>query len=330
VSGALVAQGSWAKRSIQQSGDGPKRKISQPDPSRVERIMKKLGVVTVTYYSGKVLEAFLQCCESQSGDDWVLFVIDNDSRDDTREILERRSMDWLHVVLNEVNVGVAEGNNQGIRAAIAAGCDEVLLINNDVEFGPDLFAQLRDSLVRNGAHAVTPVIRYHDDPGRNWYSAGEFKYAWGVDARHVLPPSGPSGVAYLTQYAPTCCMIVRSDVFGRIGLMDEKFFVYWDDTDFCYRLLTAGLSLYVDPSINMTHKVSSLTGGISSDFFIRFHHRNQMYYVRKHYGIAMLVYTLLMTILKSALKVAVGKDSFRQFGLRMQSIVSGFSVEVRQ
>ena len=98
--------------------------------------------------------------------------------------------------------------------------------------------------------------------------------------------------------------------------MDERYFVYWDDTDFCYRLQKAGFVLMCDSSITMTHKVSSLTGGVTSDFFIRFHHRNQIYYVRKHFGPVVLVYTLLMSIVKAALRFLVGRDTLRQLGLR--------------
>lgn len=290
--------------------------------------MSKLGVVTVTYNSGRVLEPFLDCCEAERDCDWLLFVVDNDSRDRTREILQRRAFPRMRVILNADNLGVAEGNNQGIEAALAAGCERVLLINNDVEFGPDLFRSLLSSLDAHGASALTPQIRYHDEPQQVWYRAGRFKYFWGPDARHVETESSRAGGVYRTEYAPTCCMLIRREVFARIGTMDERYFVYWDDTDFCYRMLKAGLPLLCDSGITMTHKVSSLTGGVQSDFFIKYHHRNQIYYVRKHFGPAVLAYTLVMSVVKAVLRVLVGRDSLRQLRLRLRSMAAGFRVSM--
>lgn len=293
--------------------------------------MSRLGVVTVTYNSGSVLEPFLDCCASQRGQEQLLVVIDNASRDATREILARRGTPEMRIVLNEANLGVAEGNNQGIRIALEAGCDRVLLINNDTEFGPTLFADLARALTACGGDALTPRIVYHDRPDLDWFSGGGFRYFWGPDARHD-EPSGVPGVGRAAPrrigYAPTCCMIVERRVFDRIGLMDERYFVYWDDTDFCLRMQRAGLALFCDPSISMSHKVSSLTGGTMSDFFIRYHHRNQVYYVRKHFGPLVLAYTLMMSTLKAAIRVPLRGDSLRQFRLRIRSMGEGLSLPI--
>ena len=137
-----------------------------------------------------------------------------------------------------------------------------------------------------------------------------------------------AGGAYLTEYAPTCCMLVRREVFDRIGLMDERYFVYWDDTDFCYRMYKAGLRLMCDSTVMMTHKVSSLTGGVASDFFIKFHHRNQIYYARKHFGPVVLAYTLVMSVVKAVLRFVVGRDNLRQLGLRLKSMGTGLRMEL--
>jgi GT2 family glycosyltransferase len=168
---------------------------------------------------------------------------------------------------------------------------------------------------------------YHDQPDNDWFVAGNFKYFWGPDARHEPMPSSRRD-AYPIAYAPTCCMIVRDSVFARIGMMDAAYFVYWDDTDFCLRMQRADLRLMCDAGLSMSHKVSSLTGGTMSDFFIRYHHRNQVYYVRKHFGPVVLAYTLLMSILKAAIRVPLRGDTLRQFGLRLRSMGEGLKLPV--
>jgi len=288
--------------------------------------MSRVGVVTVTYNSGKVLGAFLDCCERQQRGNWLLIVVDNASADTTREILRRRLSGNMHVIANDSNRGVAEGNNQGIGLARNLGCDRVLLINNDVEFSSLLFAELDSTMNRSSCDALVPRIVFHDQPSIDWFVGGHFEWLWGPDARHDRHISKPDpeivGVRHI-DYAPTCCMLVKCSVFDAIGLMDERYFVYWDDTDFCYRMHKAGITLLIDANIVMSHKVSSLTGGVSTDFFLRYHHRNQIYYVRKHFGHLVLAYTLIMSILKAALRVLVRGDSFRQFVLRLRSMNEG-------
>lgn len=290
--------------------------------------MSRIGVVTVTYNSGSVLRPFLECAAAQDHSDWVLYVVDNASRDNTREILAEMSSPWLRVVLNDTNVGVAEGNNQGIGAALVDGCQHFLLINNDVEFASTLFSRLLASMDRHRSDAVTPRITYHDEPTVDWFNGGSFKYLRGPDARHDPRGKLDQGEPRLISYAPTCCMLVSQQVFEDVGLMDPAYFVYWDDTDFCLRMQRARKSLLYDPSISMSHKVSSLTGGLTSDFFIRYHHRNQMYFVRKHFGPIVLAYTICMSVIWSLLRVPLRGDSMRQFRLRLRSMREGLTVSL--
>lgn len=288
---------------------------------------QKVGIVTVTFNSGRVIEPFLDCIGRLDGVEWILFIVDNDSTDGTRELVSRAASPRIQVVLCESNLGVAEGNNIGIRLAMAAGCGQILLLNNDTEFEPTLVKDLQTSLRRCSADAVTPAIAFHDQPSSVWFSGGSFRYFWGVDARHDATRPYQSG-AFQTSYAPTCCMLIRREVFDRVGMMDDAYFVYWDDTDFCLRMRRSGLKLFCDTGIVMTHKVSSITGGTQSTFFIRYHHRNQIYYARKHYGRAMVAYTTAMASLKALLRLAIRRDRIGQTKLRFRSMREGFSIPV--
>lgn len=63
-------------------------------------------------------------------------------------------------------------------------------------------------------------------------------------------------------YAPTCFLIVNSDVFKQVGMMDERHFVYYDDTDFLYRAYIAGYKVKLEQDVVISHKVSVSDGGI--------------------------------------------------------------------
>ncbi|HTR67455.1 MAG TPA: glycosyltransferase family 2 protein [Terriglobales bacterium] len=243
----------------------------------------RIGVVTVTFESGQVISAFMDSLLPQTLADFTLYVIDNASSDDTLEQVARYADPRVVVVRNAGNVGVAEGNNIGIRAALKDGCDCILLLNNDTVFDATLLSSLEQGLVEHACDMVVPKINYFSDPQRIWCAGGYFLMGWssrhfGVDQKD----DGRFDKPRLVTYSPTCCMLIRRQVFERIGLMDPKYFVYYDDTDFCYRAYRQGVKLFYVPSARLLHKVGSLTGA-SSDFSIRYAIRNHVYYFLKHF-----------------------------------------------
>jgi len=291
--------------------------------------MAKIAAVTVTYNSATVLRPFLACCSAQSHPDFRLIVIDNASRDDTRAILATVTDPRVQVVCNDANVGVAEGNNQGIRIALAEQFDYVLLINNDTEFPPDLFTELEKVLASHTADAVTPRITYFDEQQNDWFADGGFTtFPAGITGRHVTPSPPHRRDVRPIGYAPTCCMLVRTQVFRTVGLMDAEYFVYWDDTDFCWRLRVAGKTLLIAPDVVLAHKVSSLTGGLSSDFFIKYHYRNQMYFVKKHFGFLATWYTAALLAATIVGRIVARGDSLTMCRKRLASLASGLRMSV--
>jgi GT2 family glycosyltransferase len=255
----------------------------------------KVGVVTVTYNSEKVVEGFLSSMLSQSHGDFRLYVIDNASSDRTLETVGRYKDERIIVIRNSENVGVARGNNQGIRSALAENCGSVLLINNDTEFGPELLRDLQGGLRDCQCDMIAPKIVFHTDSKRVWYAGGYFNPWRGYAGEHVGLGELDRGQFEKTrpvQYAPTCCMLVRRTVFDKLGLMDEQYFVYADDSDFCFRANRAGLRLIYFPSVEIMHKVSSLTGGGQSVFTLRHLTRSHVYFIRKNLGIWKSMYYL--------------------------------------
>jgi len=88
-------------------------------------------------------------------------------------------------------------------------------------------------------------------------------------------------VAKYITYAPTCFMFVESSVFKTIGLMDAKYFAYYDDTDFVFRAINAGYKMYYEPALTVLHKVSSSTGS-NPAFYVYYSNRNKIYFIRKN------------------------------------------------
>ncbi|MBZ5501602.1 MAG: glycosyltransferase family 2 protein, partial [Acidobacteriia bacterium] len=132
--------------------------------------------------------------------------------------------------------------------------------------------------------------------------------------------------ARVVDHAPACCLLVRKEVFARIGLMDSRYFVYLDDTDFCYRAKRAGLRLFYLPSARLLHKASSLTGGPESDFSVRYRTRNQIYFMLKHLGLWRGLYYLPAFQIFLVLKLIFREIDLSGFFLREKAFAEGLRV----
>lgn len=256
----------------------------QPYTLPSEYVSGRIGVVTVTYNSSAVLPEFFRSLEQQTHRNFQLYAIDNASRDDSVDQLRRWGDPRLVLKSNTENVGVAAGNNQGIRAALDDGCEYVLLLNNDVVFGPDLFQQLQDGMAEHRCTMTTPLIYFCEPRDVIWCAGGYFQPKLAFRNLHYAENQrdvGQCSCARAVTYAPTCCVLIRREVFSRIGLMDERYFVYSDDTDFMLRAWKAGESLWYLPDAKLWHKVNSLTGTASA-FSMRYGVRNRAFFIAKH------------------------------------------------
>ena len=287
----------------------------------------RIGVVTVTYNSADVLPDFLRCLSAQTHTDFLLFVIDNASHDGTVELLQAYNDSRLVIVANPDNRGVAEGNNQGIRRALEAGCFSVLLVNNDTEFDEALLEHLASGLERYRCDMTCPKILFFDEPDRIWAAGGFFQPRLGYRALHYGEGEIDQGQFDETRqvtYTPTCCVLIRAELFEKIGLMDARYFAYVDDTDFMYRALKGGFRLFYQADDRLFHKVGRLTGGRESPFTIRYATRNQAFFALKHFGRITARFWILMRRLYYLANLLSSKDSFATFKMRQNAISETF------
>lgn len=248
-----------------------------------------IGIVTVLFKCDYVLPEFFESLAAQTlaRQRMRLYVIDNSPTRSGTDLAARLSA--LHGIdarchFNDANLGVAAGNNQGIRMALNESCTHVLLANNDTAFPAGTIAGLLSTMQARGVGAITPKIYFHGTDGLLWYAGAPFS-SWTVRGPHRgmrLKDDGRFDTVELTEYAPTCFLLVEAKVFERVGVMDEQYFCYYDDTDFVFRLRGAGLQLLYDPTQTVEHKVSTSTGGDESPFSIYYMNRNRVYFARKN------------------------------------------------
>lgn len=292
----------------------------------------RIGIVTVTYNSGRVLEGFLSSLTSQTYEDFLIYAVDNASQDDTLAQLGAWGDARLRVIPNLVNVGFAEGSNQGTRAALADGCDHVLYLNNDVEFDPETFAILEAELDALSCDILAPKILY-EDRVHIWSAGGTFNVLKGYLGGHTGDGEidhGQHETPVRIKNAPGCCLLARKTGFYKIGLLDNKYFVYHEDADFLFRAWRAGLTMFYTPRARIFHKVSSLTGGAASPFSIRFNTRGHVYFMLKNLGVLRCLMYLPALQLRMLIKVLLRSISWNEFVIRQRAFLEGIAVWASQ
>jgi GT2 family glycosyltransferase len=291
---------------------------------------RKLGLVTVTYNSAKVLPEFIESLRAQTYSNWQLFIIDNGSTDTTLELLSQYPDPRLKIIANKKNVGVAAGNNQGIREALQEDCELIGLINNDIEFGSDMFEILLNHLNQLKCDMVVPKMYYYEHKNLIWFAGGGFrKFRYWLNEHYGMDSidTGEYNQVKSILYAPTCCVVMKRDVFDRVGFMDEKYFVYFDDSDFFIRANRLGIRTYYIPQAFLFHKVSSLTGRELSEFRAFIENRNLIFFVRKHFSFTTFVLALFLQQLVFITKLLSKHDSYKVFRAKQKGFWTGFRGE---
>ncbi|MGV8883237.1 MAG: glycosyltransferase family 2 protein [Rhodoglobus sp.] len=288
---------------------------------------RRVGVVTVTFNSGQVLPDFLDSLATQSGASIHLVAVDNASGDTSiAQLTNETRLGEITIIANDENLGVAIGNNQGIQAALDAGCDWVLLLNNDTVLPPEAISILVREAEENNLKVLSPAIAASDPPGTIWYGDGRFVPSQGYRTQHSTmgkPLADLPKTLTRTGYASTCCLLVHPSVFDAVGLMDPVYFVYFDDVDFAVRCTKAGIEYWITPATQILHKASSLTGGKSSPFTIKWTSRNWPLIARRHLAIPQRTIALAFIQAWMVARVLTRRDSLATFRIRQSSFWEG-------
>jgi GT2 family glycosyltransferase len=265
-----------------------------------------LSVVVVSWRTRELTLACLRslCAEAERGEVRVeTILVDNASGDGTVEAVAA-AFPSVRVLVNSENVGFAAACN---RAIAQSGGRHVLLLNPDAEVGPGTLARIvrfLDETPRAGAvgcRLVSPGGEAQFACGRFLTPLNQFAETVGLSR---LIPAAPlrrsysagelEGEAVEVDWLVGACLALRRAALDAVGLLDERFFMYSEDEDICYRLRAAGWGAYILPGVTVRH-----AGGRSAaqafDRMRRAARESQAAFVRKHKGrAAELLFRALM------------------------------------
>lgn len=201
----------------------------------------------------------LECLESLARLDYPnyeIVVVDNGSQDGEVAAIQTR-FPSVTVLENERNLGFVEGNNVAIRYALEQGADYVLLLNNDTVVDPQMLKRLVEVAESDDRVAVVgPKIYYFDEPQTIWSAGGIFKppgkpVMLGLDETD----KGQHDALREVDWVTGCALLIKSSVIRRIGLIDARYFIYFEESDWCGRAKKAGFKIFYVPQARMWHKI---------------------------------------------------------------------------
>jgi len=182
----------------------------------------------------------------------------------------------IRIITSKDNKGYAKGSNIGIKEALSLGADYILLLNNDTVVSPSFLDILIETAEKtSNAGILGPKIHFYSEPGKIWFAGARFD---SETCMLITPKSGQIDEGMDTKplesdYITGCALLVKRAVIEKIGLLDERFFLYWEDVDWGLRAKKAGFTNLVIPTSRISHKVSISSGGMDS--LIRVYHKTR-------------------------------------------------------
>ena len=223
--------------------------------------MPDLSVIIVSYNTRDLLARCLSEVRAAAQDiPHEIIVVDNASSDGSRAYLERQASD-LRLILNERNLGFAAANNQGMKIAEAP---ILLLLNSDAFVTAETLRRGMNT-IRHNPYVGLAGVRILNPDGTIQAEHGDFPTLWhdirisiGLDQLDRKASQAPS-VAWPVDWVHGACMFARREAVQTVGGLDERFFMYSEEVDWCHRFWDAGWQVWYLPDASAVH-----VGGASS------------------------------------------------------------------
>ena len=240
-----------------------------------------VAVIVLTMNSARHVDECLGALLRSTWPNLAIRVVDNGSTDETRELIQA-FQPRVRLLPLDKNLGFAAGNNRGMEAALAAGADFVLLLNDDTRMEPDCIAAMLAVFASDPDRIgmVSPVIAAYDQPARTYVGGRIDPATWG--AAEIERPAAGLPPCVDVEYASGCALLIPAAVIRRIGMLDEKLFMYFEDADWCLRCRKAGKRVVVATRGTVLHKGSGGSSGSKSPNAYYYYQRNWVRMVRKY------------------------------------------------
>jgi GT2 family glycosyltransferase len=247
-------------------------------------MLRDLSTVAVIVVNWNRCEDTLRCLASLAAVDYpalTTFLVGNASTDDSVAAV-RRDYPAVRLIENSQNLGFAAGNNAAIQIALEQGFPYIFLLNNDATVAPDAIHLLLQPLLDDPRLGVSgPAICYMSVPQRVWSAGGAIDWQRGIVTSdwYDRPLSALPEAPFVVDHISGCAMMIRSAAVAQAGALDPRFFMYFEETEWCARIARHGYGIVVMPQARVWHDIDPLaqTGSPAIAYFMT---RNHLLFLR--------------------------------------------------
>ena len=244
-----------------------------------ETVMNEKVAIILVNYNGKQFNnsCIQSILKSTVKEDLIVVVVDNASNDDSLQDLK---MNWgehsqVHVISLDDNYGFSKANNIGICWAMEQGIEKYILLNNDTEIGSEAIENMLQCQTKHKG-IIVPKILFADKPDIIWYAGGKLSSVIrkpipiGFNQKDTEKYNGD----YKCDFANGCCMLLTKEIVDHIGYLDERFFLYYEDTEYSLRAEKNQIEIWYCGSAVVYHKVNGSTKGNENPLSVYYITRN--------------------------------------------------------
>ena len=217
--------------------------------------MKKVIIIIVSFNQSSELKkcvSSLNKMQFSSNLKPEILLINNGQKTQTR-LLTKIPLKIIH---HNKNLGFAKAINRGIKEGIKNKGQYFLIINPDTIISPGLLKSLSSFLINDEKLGIiAPIIKFKRDKKTVYDYGGNLNW-WLGRPKHQEKTQFFKHKLIFPEYVSGCCMLIKKEVFDKIGFFDEKFFLYFEDVDFCLRAQKAGFKLVINPQAVILHNLN--------------------------------------------------------------------------
>lgn len=275
-----------------------------------------LAVIILNYKNAKDTLSLLDSIESTNQIPHKIFVVDNASEDDSVSILKKSLKEDQTLIVSKKNDGYANGNNQGIQAAVKEGYNYFLILNNDTLVTDNLFLQLINFLQKNpDVGIVGPGICTYENP-KILESAGSlvnFNTGKIVRLYNSNNVSSIKNKEINCDYVGGACLAFSKSLIDSIGLIPENYFLFFEETEWCIKAKKNGFKIICLGNSLIIHKGSATINHFTglSEYYT---YRNLVLFIKRNGSLKnkMIFYPYIFSFaIKSLLTKKNGGRYFR-------------------
>jgi GT2 family glycosyltransferase len=217
---------------------------------------KKITAIILNYkHERDTAKCISSIQKSDLGNGIEIMIVDNSASEKNRKFF-KKLFPKSDYIASPSNLGFAGGNNIGIKKALSVGADYVLIMNPDVILPRDFFTLLLKHFDNNKIGIVAPAI-IHKQKGVLYFGL-EGKVDWSIakpEHRNIKKLLSKKPIN--SEFVTFACVLISKETFQKVGLLDDRYFMYFEDVDYCLSARKKSVDIILDPNALIEHNTSS-------------------------------------------------------------------------